>query len=100
MDLLTRHTSCRSREDGGRTVVGARQPAWPRPGDLPRPPAAGGESGSRSRICTIAPASTAAGRAEDLLHSIDVPNVIRANLRVLDTVRARLVPALRPRLSV
>ncbi|SQD99603.1 hypothetical protein FMEAI12_5490009 [Parafrankia sp. Ea1.12] len=42
MDLLTRHTSYRSREDGGRTVVGARQPAWPRPGDLPRPPAAGG----------------------------------------------------------
>ncbi|MCK9928536.1 NB-ARC domain-containing protein [Frankia sp. Mgl5] len=59
------------------------------------------DAGAMVQILLLDPDSPpAAGRAEDLLHSIDVPNVIRANLRVLDTVRARLVPALRPRLSV
>lgn len=58
-------------------------------------------AGAMVQILLLDPDSApAARRAEDLLHSIDVPRVIRGNLRLLDALRGKITPALRPRLAV
>jgi hypothetical protein len=58
-------------------------------------------AGALIQILLLDPDSAAAAkRAEELLGTIDVPKVIRGNLRWIAAIRARLSPPLRPRLAV
>ncbi|WP_256804883.1 BTAD domain-containing putative transcriptional regulator [Frankia sp. ACN10a] len=59
------------------------------------------DAGAIVQILLLDPDSpAAAARTADLSHRIDVPAEIRANLLVLDGLRERLTPVLRPRLAV
>ncbi|EIV93196.1 BTAD domain-containing putative transcriptional regulator [Frankia sp. QA3] len=59
------------------------------------------DAGAIVQILLLDPDSpAAAARAADLSHRVDVPGEIRANLLVLDGLRERLTPVLRPRLAV
>jgi DNA-binding SARP family transcriptional activator/tetratricopeptide (TPR) repeat protein len=59
------------------------------------------DAGAIVQILLLDPDSpAAAARTADLAHRIDVPAEIRANLLILDGLRERLTPVLRPRLAV
>ncbi len=59
------------------------------------------DAGAIVQILLLDPDSpAAAARAADLSHRVDVPAEIRANLLILDGLRERLTPVLRPRLTV
>ncbi|WP_462202562.1 tetratricopeptide repeat protein [Frankia sp. CcWB3] len=59
------------------------------------------DAGAIIQVLLLDPDSPAvAGRAADLLRSVDVPGMIHSNLLVLEALRDRLAPVLRPRLAV